>query len=311
MKKTAGLYLKSVMNASLKITEFDRESLLRMEAMVVQCVLRTELMEDVIESVTSFLPQVYASRHFTSEIPACVDRSLRLMASRSMKEKYMGVLIFECLVKGLLGMEFSTAAVKFIQTLVPLMIQSYSTVRELKAAGSPETSYHQYIFSFMIKTFYRLVNKLLKSKVPAVLNVLLAHESLFSVFLNQITLDICESVNGSLSNTYETAIYSECIFLLNKTIEILIEQQLLVHAPTEALLTSRLGPLIQIAYKYFQAHRLFILSEEVGCPHARTPRTRPSCSSKASSTPSSSPASCPGKRSPTTTSSRASSTSST
>ena len=301
MKKTAGLYLKSVMNASLKITEFSRESLLQMEAAVVQCVLVTDLMEDVIESVTSFLPQVYSSRNYSSELPACVDRSLRLMSSEKVKEKYMGVVVFECLVKGLLGMEFATAAVRFIQGLVPMMVQYYEQVRRLKAADSPDASYHQYIFSFMLKTFYRLVNKVLKNKVLAVLNVVLTQESLFKVLLNQITFDLCESVDGSLSNTYETAIYSECIFLLNKTVEIVLEQKLLEHEQTEALLTSRLGPLIQIVYKYFQAHRLFILSEEVGRSHVRTTRTRLRCSSKASSAPSSSSLSFPRNASATTT----------
>ena len=273
------------MNASLKITEFGREALLQMEAAVLQCVLVTELMEDVIESVTSFLPQVYASRGYVSELASCADRSLRLMSSEKVKEKYLGVVVFECLVKGLLGMEFSTAAVRFIQGLVPLMLQHYAQLRELKAAGSAESSYHQYIFSFMIKTFYRLINKVLKNKVLAVLNVILTHDSLFRALLTQITSDLCVHVDGSLSNTYETAIYSECIFLLNKTVEILLEQNLLNHEPTETLLTSRLAPLIQIVYKYFQTHRLFILSEEVRAAHRRTTRTKPCCWSKASSPP--------------------------
>jgi hypothetical protein len=305
VKKTAGLYLKSVMNASLKITEFGRESLLQMEAAVLQCVLVTDLMEDVIESVTSFLPQVYASRGYSSELADCADRSLRLMSSDKVKEKYLGVVVFECLVKALLGMEFSTAAVRFIQGLVPLMVQYYAQLRELKAVGSPETSYHQYIFSFMIKTFYRLINKVLKNKVLAVLNVVLTHDKLFRLLLSEIISDLCEHVDGSLSNTYETSIYSECMFLLNKTVEILLEQGLLDHEPTKALLVPRLATLIQIVYKYFQAHRLFILSDEVAAVHDRTPHTRPCCWSKAYSTPSSWFACCPKRISCTTTCSRA------
>ena len=259
VKKSAAVYLKTVMGTNLKMTDYSKEILMNIESVVLRTVLLSNIVEGVVDHLTAFLPLLYSSRGYVDELPNSLERSLALMRSGNVRDKYAGIIVYESMVKGLLGMELSSTMFNMQRAVIPIMIDYFRCISQ----GNIENrDHHTYILSYMIKTFYRMFVKVCKNDIMTIVMSILSNESLCSELVFPILREIRLDREAGEVRYLET-IYSEAMFTLNKMNECIVKYSLpydkYPHIQKTCILL--LDHTVDMSLQYIQRNARFINTE--------------------------------------------------